>query len=43
MKAMIKQIQTKNSNGSITNVMIGTFFGGGVMNVIEVIICGFEK
>jgi len=23
--------------------MIGTDFGGGVMNVIELIICGYEK
>jgi predicted PP-loop superfamily ATPase len=43
MKATIKQIQTEVSKGSITNVRIAVAFGGGVMNVTEVMICGFEK
>jgi len=38
MKAMMKQIQTEKSKGSITNVIIGIAFGGEVMNVTEVMI-----
>jgi len=43
IKDIIKQTQTGKSNGSMTNVIFGATSGLGVINVIEVIICGFKK
>ncbi len=42
-KDTIKQIQTKKSKGLITKNISFIAFGGGVMNVTEVMICGLAK
>jgi len=43
MKSVIKHIQTGVSKGFITNVIIGSVFGGGVIKVTSVMICGSDR
>jgi hypothetical protein len=43
IKVDIKQIQTNKLKGLMNKVMIGSAFGGEVMNVAEVMMCEFKK